>query len=136
MQFVGFVSGVSYVNDSKATNVAAAVASIDSVDGMLVLVAGGLGKGADFASLAPALEGRLRALVLIGTDAQKIADAVDTIMPVYFARDMQDAVEQAAAYAHKEDTVLLAPACASLDQFDNYGARGDAFARAVGALRP
>ncbi|HNP36555.1 MAG TPA: UDP-N-acetylmuramoyl-L-alanine--D-glutamate ligase [Woeseiaceae bacterium] len=136
MQFVCQVGAVNYVNDSKATNVAAAVASIDSVEGMLVLIAGGLGKGADFSSLAAALENRLRALVLIGTDAQMIADAVDTIMPVYFARDMQDAVEQAAAYAQKGDTVLLAPACASLDQFANYGARGDAFAQAARGLRP
>tara|TARA_R110002049_G_scaffold73329_16_gene189639 strand:+ start:2395 stop:3732 length:1338 start_codon:yes stop_codon:yes gene_type:complete len=135
MQFVRRIGSVSYVNDSKATNVAAAIASIESVDGMLVLIAGGLGKGADFSELAAPLENKLRALVLIGADAQEIADGVDTIMPVYFARDMQDAVEQAAAFAEADDTVLLAPACASLDQFDNYGARGDAFANAVGGLK-
>lgn len=134
MQFVARKGAVNYINDSKATNVAAAVASIDSIDGMVVLVAGGEGKGGDFAALAAALEGKLRAAVLIGTDAEAIADAVDTVMPVYFARDMDDAVCQAASYAESDDTVLLAPACASFDQFDNYGARGDAFAAAVGAL--
>jgi UDP-N-acetylmuramoylalanine--D-glutamate ligase len=134
MQFVARKGAVNYINDSKATNVAAAVASIDSIDGNLVLVAGGEGKGGDFSALAAALEGKLRAAVLIGTDAEAIADALDTVMPVYFARDMEDAVCQAASYAESDDTVLLAPACASFDQFDNYGARGDAFAAAVRAL--
>jgi UDP-N-acetylmuramoylalanine--D-glutamate ligase len=135
MQFVDRIDGVSYVNDSKATNVAAAVASIDSVDGMLVLIAGGVGKGAEFAELATALEDKLRAAVLIGQDAGKIEAALDTVMPVYRASDMDDAVGQAAAFAEKGDTVLLAPACASLDQFANYGARGDAFVAAVRELR-
>ena len=134
MQFVARKGSVDYINDSKATNVAAAVASIDSVDGMIVLLAGGEGKGGDFSDLAAALETKLRAAVLIGTDADKIATALDTVMPVYFAVDMDDAVQQAAAYAETDDTVLLAPACASFDQFENYGARGDAFAAAVEAL--
>ena len=134
MQFVGRKGSVDYINDSKATNVAAAVASVESIDNMIVLVAGGEGKGGKFKNLAAALENKLRAAVLIGTDADRIADALDTVMPVYFARDMQDAVEQAAAYAESDDTVLLAPACASFDQFENYAARGDAFAAAVGAL--
>lgn len=134
MQFVARKGAVNYINDSKATNVAAAVASIGSIDGNVVLVAGGEGKGGDFSQLAAALEGKLRAAVLMGTDAEAIADAIDTVMPVYFARDMDDAVCQAATYAESDDTVLLAPACASFDQFDNYGARGDAFSKAVGAL--
>jgi UDP-N-acetylmuramoylalanine--D-glutamate ligase len=136
MQFVRRVSGVSYVNDSKATNVAAAIASIQSVDGMLVLIAGGEGKGGDFSALAGPLENKLRAAVLIGRDAEPIEAALDTIVPTYFARDMDDAVQQAAVFAEPGDAVLLAPACASFDQFDNYAARGDAFCRAVEALRP
>lgn len=135
MQFVRRVSAVDYVNDSKATNVAAAIASIQSVDGMLVLIAGGEGKGGDFTALAEPLENKLRAAVLIGKDAEAIEAGLDTIMPTYFARDMDDAVQQAAAFAEGDDTVLLAPACASFDQFDNYAARGDAFCKAVGALR-
>lgn len=134
MQFVARKGAVNYINDSKATNVAAAVASIASIDGNVVLVAGGEGKGGDFSQLATALEGKLRAAVLIGTDAEEIANAIDTVMPVYFARDMDDAVCQAATYAESDDTVLLAPACASFDQFDNYGARGNAFNKAVEAL--
>lgn len=135
MQFVRRVAAVDYVNDSKATNVAAAVASIESVDGMLVLIAGGDGKGGDFTALSDSLENKLRAAVLIGRDAEKINAALDTIVPTYFAQDMKDAVQQAAAYAESDDTVLLAPACASLDQFDNYAARGDAFCESVEALR-
>ena len=134
MQFVARKAAVDYINDSKATNVAAAVASIESIDGSVILIAGGDGKGGDFATLAAALESKLRAAVLIGKDAEAIADALDTVMPVYFARDMDDAVCQAAAYAESDDTVLLAPACASFDQYDNYGARGIAFHDAVGAL--
>jgi UDP-N-acetylmuramoylalanine--D-glutamate ligase len=134
MQFVARKGSVDFINDSKATNVAASVASVDSVDNMIVLIAGGLGKGGDFTELASALENKLRAAVLIGTDADKIAAALDTVMPVYFATDMDDAVQQAAAYAETEDTVLLAPACASFDQFESYAARGDAFSAAVEAL--
>lgn len=134
MQFVARVAAVDYINDSKATNVAAAVASVDSVDGMLVLVAGGDGKGGDFSELAEALDGKLRGAVLVGKDAEKIALALDTVMPVYFAKNMPEAVRMAAACAESDDTVLLAPACASLDQFKNYMARGDAFCDAVRAL--
>ncbi len=134
MQFVARRGAVDYIDDSKATNVAAAVAAIRSVPGNVVLIAGGDGKGSDFAELGPALEGKLRAAVLIGKDAEKIAAALDTLAPVQFADDMSDAVAQAAASAQPDDTVLLAPACASLDQFANYVARGEAFRTAVEAL--
>jgi len=135
MQFVARIGAVDYVNDSKATNVAAAVASINSVDSMLVLVAGGDGKGGDFGDLAEAIEGKLRGAVLIGKDAEKIAHALDTVMPVHFAENMESAVHMAATCAESDDTVLLAPACASLDQYDNYMARGDAYCEAVEALK-
>ena len=134
MQFVARVRGVDYINDSKATNVAAAVASIDSVEGMFVLIAGGDGKGGDFAPLAWAVEGKLRGAVLIGRDAEKIAHALDTVMPVHFAENMESAVHMAASCSEADDTVLLAPACASLDQYKNYMARGDAFRDAVARL--
>lgn len=135
MQFAGRIGGVNYINDSKATNVAAAVASVKSVEGMLVLIAGGEGKGGDFTELSEAVDGKLRAAVLIGTDAEQIARSLDTVMPVHFAENMSAAVAMAADCAERGDTVLLAPACASFDQFSNYMARGDAFCEAVGALR-
>ena len=134
MQFVARIGAVNYINDSKATNVAAAVASINSVDSMLVLIAGGDGKGGEFSELAEAIEGKLRGAVLIGKDAEKIAHALDTVMPVHFAENMESAVHMAATCAESDDTVLLAPACASLDQYDNYMERGDAYCEAVGAL--
>ncbi len=135
MQFVARIAAVDYINDSKATNVAAAVASIASVDSMLVLVAGGDGKGGDFGDLAEAVEDKLRGAVLIGKDAEKIAHALDTVMPVHFADTMGAAVSLAARCAESDDTVLLAPACASLDQYSNYMQRGDSFCAAVEALR-
>ena len=135
MQFVARVGAVDYINDSKATNVAAAVASIESVDSMLVLVAGGDGKGGEFTELSGAVEDKLRGAVLIGQDAEKIAHALDTVMPVHFADTMGAAVSMAAKCAESEDTVLLAPACASFDQFNNYMERGDAFCAAVEALK-
>jgi UDP-N-acetylmuramoylalanine--D-glutamate ligase len=135
MQFVARIGAVDYINDSKATNVAAAVASIESVDTMLVLVAGGDGKGGDFDDLAVAVEDKLRAAVLIGKDAEKIAHTLDTVMPVSFADTMGAAVSMAANCAESDDTVLLAPACASLDQYSNYMERGDSFCKAVEALR-
>jgi UDP-N-acetylmuramoylalanine--D-glutamate ligase len=135
MQFVARVAAVDYINDSKATNVAAAIASIESVNTMLVLIAGGDGKGGDFGELAKAVEDKLRAAVLIGKDAEKIALALDTVMPVHFADTMGAAVSMAAGCAESDDTVLLAPACASLDQYTNYMERGDRFRAAVEALR-
>jgi UDP-N-acetylmuramoylalanine--D-glutamate ligase len=96
-----------------------------------VLVAGGEGKGGDFADLAKALSGRLRAALLIGEDADQIADALADLAPVHVVEDINEAVTQAAEFSESGDTVLLAPACASLDQFPNYEARGDAFAAAV-----
>ena len=135
MQFVARIGAVDYINDSKATNVAAAVASIESVDTMLVLVAGGDGKGGDFGDLAVAVEDKLRGAVLIGKDAEEIAHALDTAMPVHFADTMGAAVSMAAKCAESDDTVLLAPACASLDQYNNYMERGDSFCDAVEALK-
>ncbi len=131
MQFIARIAGVSYVNDSKATNVAAAVASIESIDGMLVLLAGGLGKGGEFGELATAVKHKLRAAVLFGTQAEAIRSALGNAGPTYLAEDMPDAIRQAASHARPGDTVLLAPACASFDQYANFAARGEAFRSAV-----
>ena len=102
---------------------------------MLVLVAGGDGKGGDFSDLAAAVDDKLRGAVLVGKDAEKIAHALDTVMPVHFADTMGDAVSMAAKCAESDDTVLLAPACASLDQYSNYMERGESFCTAVEALK-
>ncbi len=134
MQLVSNKMGFVFINYSKASNVSAAVASIESIDGIIVLIAGGESKGGDFNDLSEALRGRLRAAVLIGCDANQIANALGNQAPIHIVNDIDEAVVRAAAYAQAGDTVLLAPACASFDQFPNYMARGDAFAAAVQGL--
>lgn len=134
MQSVRLVAGVDYINDSKATNVAAAISAVESIAGPVVLIAGGQGKGGDFAALASGVCDRLRAAVLIGEDAPLIAEAFEGKVSVYRAADMQDAVDQASSLARSGDAVLLAPACASFDQFENFQNRGDSFCAAVKAL--
>lgn len=134
MQLVRELDGVRYINDSKATNVAAAIASVNSLQGDVVLIAGGQGKGGDFAALADAVHTRLRAAVLIGEDAPAIDTALGGRAPVQHAPSLDAAVTAARNLAQRGDTVLLAPACASFDQFPNYMERGKAFTRAVEAL--
>ncbi len=139
---LGEVNGVRYVDDSKATNPHAASASLRSFDHN-VWIAGGLAKGAGFDELVEEAKDQLRAVVLIGTDRAIIADALRRHapdVPVVEVEtgdtDLMDrVVEVAASLAHEGDTVLLAPGCASWDQFRNYSARGDAFASAVERLR-
>jgi UDP-N-acetylmuramoylalanine--D-glutamate ligase len=136
---VAAVRGVRYVNDSKATNVGAALAALEGLGDParrnLVLIAGGDGKGADFRPLAPAVGRFVKALVLLGRDAPRMAAELEGAAPMVRVADMTAAVAAATELAAPGDVVLLAPACASLDMFRNYAARGDAFAAAVRGLR-
>lgn len=133
-QWVAEVDGVRWYNDSKGTNVGATLAAIEGLDGPLVLIAGGQGKGADFVSLRTALAGKGRAAVLMGEAADIIELSLDGVVPVQRAGDMADAVARARVLAQPGDVVLLSPACASFDMFDGFKARGDAFILAVRAL--
>jgi len=99
-----------------------------------VLIAGGLGKGQDFAPLREALRGRTRAVLVIGKDGPAIARVLASEHPVHAARDLGEAVTLAAELARPGDTVLLSPACASMDMFRDYAERGEAFAAAVAGL--
>ncbi len=130
--------GVSYYDDSKATNVGAALAAIEGlgadIDGKLVLVAGGDGKGADFSGLKAPVAAHCRAVVLLGRDAELIAAALGDDVPLVRVKTLDEAVEQCAALAQPGDAVLLSPACASLDMFKNYEERGRLFAQAVEGL--
>jgi UDP-N-acetylmuramoylalanine--D-glutamate ligase len=126
--------GVAWIDDSKGTNVGATVAALEGLDGPLVLIAGGEGKGQDFAALAAAGRGKLRHAVLIGRDAPLIAGALSGVCPVSAAGTMAAAVGAAAGIAQRGDTVLLSPACASFDMFRDYAERGEAFAAAVREL--
>ncbi|MCD6638814.1 MAG: UDP-N-acetylmuramoyl-L-alanine--D-glutamate ligase [Nocardioides sp.] len=136
---VALADGVRWVDDSKATNPHAAQSSLLAFD-PVVWVAGGLAKGARFDDLVKAVRDRLHGVVLLGRDRAVIADALSRHapdVPVIVIEDgetgdpMERVVEAAAGLAEAGDTVLLAPGCASMDMFDNYGARGDAFAAAV-----
>ena len=133
-QWVANINGVDWYNDSKGTNVGATVAAIEGLDGPLILIAGGEGKGADFSELRAALADKVRLLILIGRDARLIAEAVAGCCEVIFATDMDDAVQQAASQARSGDSVLLSPACASFDMFSGYEQRGEVFMAAVRGL--
>ena len=135
VQEVASTCGVRFFDDSKGTNVGAAVAALEGFADPVVLIAGGEGKGQDFAPLAPAVAKHARAVVLIGRDAALIASALSgTAVPVARAATMQEAVQAAFGLAREGDAVLLSPACASFDMFRNYGHRGDVFAEAARAL--
>lgn len=134
MQFVRQLNGVDYINDSKATNIGAATAAVESVPGPVLLIAGGDGKGSEFGDFAKTVYPKLRAALLIGRDAPLLAAAFEQLAPVQMAGTMQRAVHEAAELAQPGDTVLLAPACASFDQYRNYQHRGDDFTDLVRAL--
>jgi UDP-N-acetylmuramoylalanine--D-glutamate ligase len=133
-QWIAELNGVNWYEDSKGTNVGATLAALEGMPGnKVVLIAGGQGKGQDFAPLRPAVSARARAVVLIGEDAPLIAKALAESVQLISAGSMEEAVEHAAAAAQPGDTVLLSPACASFDMFTNYVARGEAFNAAVRA---
>jgi UDP-N-acetylmuramoylalanine--D-glutamate ligase len=133
--WVGDIDGVRYIDDSKGTNVGATIAAVAGLPGPLLIIAGGEGKGQDFAPLIPAFRGKVRHAVLIGKDAPALAAALQGTCSVETVGSMQEAVEAARAAARPGDTVLLSPACASLDMFRDYGQRGDVFAAAVKSLQ-
>ena len=137
-QWVGLRGEVSYYDDSKATNVGAALAAIEGlgadIDGKLVLIAGGDGKGADFSGLRAPVARYCRAVILLGRDAQLLADALVDAAPLVRVATLEEAVQRASEFSVAGDAVLLSPACASLDMFRNFEERGRLFAAAVEAL--
>lgn len=137
-QWVRERKGVNFYDDSKATNVGAALAAIEGlgadIDGKLVLIAGGDGKGADFHDLRGPVAQHCRAVVLLGRDAELVGAALGNAVPKVRVSSLDEAVEHAAELALPGDAVLLSPACASLDMFKNYEERGRLFAKAVEEL--
>jgi UDP-N-acetylmuramoylalanine--D-glutamate ligase len=133
--WVDNLQGVDWYNDSKGTNVGATIAAIQGLEkpGQIILIAGGEGKGADFAPLAEVVAQHCRACVLIGRDAPLIAQVL--AVPVRHAQSMTEAVAEAAALASAGDAVLFSPACASFDMFENYEHRGLVFEAAVKQLK-
>jgi UDP-N-acetylmuramoylalanine--D-glutamate ligase len=133
-QWVAEHAGVTYINDSKGTNVGATLAAVAGMSSPVVLIAGGEGKKQDFTPLSAALAGRLRHAVLIGRAADEIARALEGICPIERAATLEEAVRAAARAAAAGDVVLLSPACASFDMFTDYGERGTRFVEAVRRL--
>src|SRR5262249_6283974 len=133
-QWVADVKGVTYINDSKGTNVGATLAAVGGMKGPLVMIAGGDGKNQDFAPLADAFRGKVRHTVLIGRDARAIGLVLQGVCTIEFCGTMEEAVRAAARAAMPGDIVLLSPACASLDMFRDYTHRGAVFTQAVKEL--
>ncbi len=138
-QWVGERAGVSYYDDSKATNVGAALAAIGGlgadIDGKLVLIAGGDGKGADFSALREPIGRHCREVILLGRDAGRLASTLQGAVALKQVQGLEEAVQRATECALPGDAVLLSPACASLDMFRNFEERGRLFAAAVEALK-
>lgn len=134
MQRVAEIRGVTWVNDSKATNIGACVAALQGYARKVILIAGGDAKGADMNELVPAIKEKARSVILMGKDAGLIQQALNGCVPVYAADNMNQAVQIAVDIAAIGESVLLSPACASLDQYKNYQDRGDKFTKAVLAL--
>ncbi|MEE8118362.1 MAG: UDP-N-acetylmuramoyl-L-alanine--D-glutamate ligase [Gammaproteobacteria bacterium] len=131
MQWVTESKGVTWINDSKGTNVGATLAALEGLPGPIVLIAGGESKGADFRPLATVARNKVRNAILFGKDAEKLADALQAETDVCQVEDIPAAVNTAHRVAQKGDTVLLSPACSSLDMFSGFAERGEVFMHAV-----
>jgi UDP-N-acetylmuramoylalanine--D-glutamate ligase len=135
LEFVANIRGVDYYNDSKATNVDAAAKAIEAFPGNIHLILGGKDKGSDYTELSALLKQRVKTVYTIGAAAKKIEEQVGKATSLVRAGTLAEAVSQAAAAAVAGDVVLLAPACSSFDQFENYEHRGRVFKELVTALR-
>ncbi|KKL59928.1 hypothetical protein LCGC14_2210410, partial [marine sediment metagenome] len=127
------INNVRWFNDSKATNVGACIAAIEGLTevGKIILIAGGVGKDQDFSELTASIRKSVRAVVLLGIDADRIGAVIPEEVTQIRATDMADAVNLAKQLAQDGDNVLLSPACASFDMFSGYAERGDSFEQAV-----
>ncbi len=134
LEYVGEVNGVLFYNDSKATNVDAAVRAVTSFDRSLILIAGGRHKGADYAPLVTAGRGRVKGAVFLGEAKGLLAESFRDEIPFSLAENMEEAVHRAFSMARDGDAVLLAPACSSFDMFSDYPHRGRVFREAVEGL--
>jgi UDP-N-acetylmuramoylalanine--D-glutamate ligase len=133
-EWVAELDGASFINDSKGTNVGATKAAIDGLAGHhanIILIAGGVGKGADFSELASSLEKHCKALIYFGEDGRKIADVAPSELSLFSADSLQAAIEAAKSFSSSGDIVLFSPACASFDMFRNFEHRGDVFCQLV-----
>ena len=131
IEYVAEIDGIKFYNDSKATNVDSTVKALEAFERNIIVILGGKDKGSDYSALAPLVRDRVKQVILIGAASDKIAEQLEGSSPMRRARSMQDAVFSAMEVATAGDTVLLAPACASFDMFDNFEHRGRVFKEAV-----
>jgi UDP-N-acetylmuramoylalanine--D-glutamate ligase len=136
LEFVAQIGGTTFYNDSKATNVDASLKAIEAFPGPLIVILGGKDKGAPYTPLREPLRQRARAVILIGAAADKIEADLSGAVPLVGSGTLERAVHKAMELAKPGDTVLLAPACASFDQFENYEQRGRIFKELVARLEP
>ena len=134
IEYVATVRGVTFFNDSKATNVDSAIKAVDSFGHSIILILGGKDKGAPYDPLIRAMQGKVKHVLLIGEASERIASAIDTRFPLTQMSSLEDAVREGAAIGEPGDVVLLSPACASFDMFENYEHRGRVFKKAVQEL--
>ncbi len=134
LELVREVEGVSYVNDSKGTNVGAVVRSLEGFSSPVVLIAGGRDKGGDFTQLRSLVKERVKALVLIGEAKEKIRDSLCELAECWMEESLAAAVERAREVASAGDVVLLSPGCASFDMFEDFEDRGRQFKELVRKL--
>ena len=129
IEYCGMIDGVKYYNDSKGTNVDAAITALKAIEKNIILIAGGDGKGQDFSEFAREFEGRVKYLILLGKDAPAIKKAAEEVgfKNIIEAKNIPECVLAASRVAEAGDTVLLSPACASWDMYDNYEQRGEHF---------
>lgn len=134
LECVATISGVSFVNDSKATNVESVWYALQSVSPPIILIAGGRDKGGDFSKLRQLVQKNLKALILMGEAKEKIKDALGDLVPTFYSDSLEEAVQLSFERASPQDTVLLSPGCASFDMFTDYQHRGEVFKSSVGNL--
>jgi len=131
MEKVTTIEGVTFYNDSKATNIDAVSKALQSFDNPIILLMGGRDKGGDFTSLAPLIKEKVKLLLLIGEASGKIASSLSGIAPIMFCRTFYEAIEIGFSKANPEDVFLLSPGCTSFDMFNNFEERGEHFKREV-----
>lgn len=135
-EWISNINGVDWFNDSKATNVGAALAAINGIEANnLILIAGGQGKGQDFSPLKETVSNNVKTVILIGEDSELLQQTLEGAVQLLLADSMEDAVSKAASIAQAGDVVLLSPACASFDMFNGYEERGKAFITAVSEVQ-
>jgi UDP-N-acetylmuramoylalanine--D-glutamate ligase len=136
LESIGFIKGVEFVNDSKATNVDSVVYALGSYDKPMVWIAGGTDKGNDYSVIADVVKKKVRALICLGVDNEKLKNTFKKIIgTIKETQSVHELVRMALQAAHEGDVVLLSPACASFDLFRNYEDRGDQFRREVLELK-